>query len=98
MPRVEPPAGAPYPASWMMYAVHGIALIEIAVVLSPALDIIGGPGDGGGREMGLFFFILLPFVPILAGLAAFHFGSRRFIRGAGVALLLPPLAAIIWIS
>jgi len=80
------------------YVVYGLAAIEIAALLYFTIDVVNGPGDGGGREMGLFFFILLPFVAILAGLAAFHFGTGWIVRGIGVALILLPMAAIAWIS
>lgn len=73
------------------YAVYGLAVAEIAALAYFAMGLMGGTdADSGGQAMGLFFFILLPLIAVLAGLAAFHFGAGYVLRGGGLALMLLP--------
>lgn len=86
------------PATIAAYAVYGLAMAEIAALSYFTMDLLNGAGaDSGGQAMGLFFFVLLPLIAILAGLAAFLFGSG-FIRGGGLALMLVPSALYVWFA
>lgn len=82
------------------YAVYLLAAMETAALLYFASGLVLGPkngADNGSQAMAFFFYILLPFAAIVIGIAAFHYGSVRPVRGVGLALLILPLTAFSYV-
>lgn len=73
-------------AFWAV-AVIDAALLVVLLVMT--LQQRNGHNDGG-REMGLFFFILLPAVALGCAMLLFHFGSSRLAQALALFIVLIP--------
>ncbi|MGM9483316.1 hypothetical protein ACS5PN_19120 [Roseateles sp. NT4] len=70
------------------------ALDAALLVLALGMSLRGDGGRDGGREMGLFFFVLLPALLLVMAALSFHFSASRIWRGLALGVVLLP--AIWW--
>ncbi len=79
------------PAFWTLAALDTLAL---AVMLVATLGSQAGHQDGG-REMGLFFFVIVPFCVLALAVLLFLFVRAPFARY--LALIIVALPALFWV-
>lgn len=73
-------------AFWMVAALDAAVLL---VALLMSLQDSGG-GRDGGREMGLFFFVLVPAAVLVLAALAFHFSGSTAARAVALLVVLVP--------
>ena len=78
----------------LVYLLGAVQLVVLLVLLVLGAKLAATPNPDGGREMGLFFFVLTPMVWTLAALALFRFAPWPLLRA--VAALTVTLPAATW--
>jgi len=71
---------------WSIAALDALALVVLLVLL---LSDPHGQNDGG-RQMGLFFFILLPALVLAAAMAMFRFGTSLPVKSIALFIVVVP--------
>jgi len=71
---------------WAIAALDAVALVVLLLML---LNDPHGQNDGG-REMGLFFFIMLPALVLAAAMAMFRFGTSLPVRSIALFIVVVP--------
>ena len=75
---------------WSIAALDAIALVAMAIAT------LGGKGHDGGREMGLFFFVMLPAAVLLVTMLVFAFLNVGWVRYAALSVVLFPALFWVW--
>jgi hypothetical protein len=70
---------------WTLVALDGAMFLALLVGL-----LKGGGSDSGGREMGVFFFVLLPVAILAAAVLLYVFSSGTFWKVAALLLVAGP--------
>ena len=80
--------------------IYLLGAVQVVVLLVLGAELAAAPNPDGGREMGLFFFVLMPLVWTLAALALFRFAPWPFLRGVAALTVILPTAtwAAYWFS
>ncbi len=72
---------------WIVAAIDAALLL---VFLAMTLQQHSPGGNDGGREMGLFFFIIVPACVLAIAMLMFHFSASPWVKGLALFIVLVP--------